>query len=166
MTDLSQLPQSASPCESSRKLERGRTVKWQRKTIRIVWRCISPVMQEPPNDLVCRASVSQNNTSDPRLTPLRPPTKARSGCCIRRGAREARSCSLFRAKRILNARFAQIPARVRSAGKRASPFSAGQSSGLMLTCRLCPRVFDPSFRKRHPGAPCPVSPPMAGAYTY
>ena len=153
MTDLSQLPKSARPCESSQKLERGRTVKWQRKTIRIRWRCISPVMQEPSSDPVYRTSVSQNNTSGPRRTPSRPRARAR-----KRGLHAMGSSGSAILLAVSGKMDPQRPSRpdrprIRSprepARARASPFSARQSSGLMLTmtCRLCSRGFRPILPK-------------------
>ena len=155
MTDLSQLSKSARPCESSWKLERGRTVKWQRKTIRIRWRCTSPVMQEPSSDPdpVYRTSVSQNNTSGPRRTPLRPRARARKRGLHTAGSSGSAVLLAVSGKMDTQRLIRTVRPRVRSprepARARASPFSARQSSGLMLTmtCRLCSRGFRPILPK-------------------
>ena len=128
-----------------------------------------PLMKEAPDDLVCRASVSQNNTSEPRRGPVRPRTRARRGGCTRGVLGKCDLVGPFGQNGYSTPRF-EVRTVYRSAGrgirsarkKGASPFSARQRCGFMLTCRLRARVYDPSFRKRHTTR----ANPHGWAYTY
>ena len=128
-----------------------------------------PLMKEAPDDLVCRASVSQNNTSEPRRGPVRPRARARRGGRTRGVLGKRDLVAPFGQNGYSTPRF-EVRTVYRSAGrgirsarkKGASPFSARQRCGFMLTCRLRARVYDPSFRKRSRHAREPPAPPMAG----